>query len=84
MTLFLALNPMEFLLRYNVIAGIICATIGTALYMMAKRITMAKKHKIEVERGDKLYVALQCISILFIVAGMILIALPFEATLYRG
>ena len=84
MKLFLALHPLEFLLRYNVIAGIICATIGVAIYLMAKRITMAKEHKVEIARNNKTLVTLQCIAILFIIAGIILIALPFEATLYRG
>ncbi|MBQ8615257.1 MAG: hypothetical protein IJ415_01660 [Clostridia bacterium] len=84
MTLFLALEPLEFLLRYNVIVGIVFAIIGTAICMMAKRITMAKKQQVEIDRKDRLYVTLQFIGLGLILIGMIFIALPIEATLYRG
>lgn len=84
MKLFLALNPLEFLLRYTVIGGIICATIGTAIYLMAKRITMAKRQQVEIDQKDKLYVGIQCAGILLIIVGMILMVLPYEATLFRG
>ncbi|MBQ9795858.1 MAG: hypothetical protein IJW36_02735 [Clostridia bacterium] len=84
MTLFLAMDPLEFLLRYTVIAGIVCAVIGTAICMMAKRITMAKRQQVEIDRKDRLYVGLQCVGLFFILLGMILIALPVEATLFRG
>ena len=84
MTLFLAMDPLEFLLRYTVIAGIVCAVIGTAICMMAKRITMAKRQQVEIDRKDRLYVGLHCVGLFFILLGMILIALPVEATLFRG
>lgn len=84
MTHFLALEPLEFLLRYNVIAGTVIAIIGTAICMMAKRITMAKRNQVEVEKNDKFYVALRYLGIGLILVGMICIALPFEASLYRG
>ena len=84
MALFLAMEPLEFLLRYTVISGIVCAIIGTAICMMAKRITMAKRSKVEIDKKDKLYVGLQCVGLCFILLGMIIIALPVEATLYRG
>ena len=84
MTLFLALEPLEFLLRYNVILGIFFAIIGTAISMMAKRITMAKRHQVEIDGKDKFYTGLKLVGLAFILIGMICIALPYEATFYRG
>lgn len=84
MTQFLALEPLEFLLRYNVIAGMVVAIIGTAICMMAKRITMAKKGQVEIDKNDSTYVKIKYLGIGLVIVGMILIALPFEASLYRG
>ena len=84
MTLFLALEPLEFLLRYNVIIGILFAIVGTAICMLAKRITMAKRRQVEIDSKDKLYGALKLIGIGLILIGMICIALPLETSLYRG
>ena len=84
MTLFLALEPLEFLLRYNVLLGIAFAIIGTAICMLAKRITMAKRSQVEIDRKDSFYVTLRFVGLGLILFGMILIALPLEGTLYRG
>ena len=84
MTLFLALEPLEFLLRYNVIIGILFAIVGTAICMLAKRITMAKRRQVEIDSKDKLYGALKLVGIGLILIGMICIALPLETSLYRG
>lgn len=84
MTLFLAMEPLEFLLRYNVIAGVIIAIIGTAICMMAKRITMAKRKQVEIDKKDRLYATLMFLGLGFILVGMIIIALPIDATFYRG
>jgi len=84
MTLFLAMEPLEFLLRYTVITGVIIAIIGTALCMLAKRITMAKRKQVEIDKKDRLYVTLMLLGLAFILIGMIIIALPIDATFYRG
>ena len=84
MTLFLALEPLEFLLRYNVIVGIFFAIIGTSICMMAKRITMTKRQQVEIDSKDKLYVGLKFVGLALILLGMICIALPFETSFYRG
>ena len=84
MKLFLAMEPLEFLLRYNVIAGVIIAIIGTAICMMAKRITMAKRKQVEIDKKDRLYATLMFLGLGFILVGMIIIALPIDATFYRG
>ncbi len=84
MKLFLAMEPLEFLLRYSVITGVILAIIGTAICMMAKRITMAKRNQVEINKKDRLYSTLLLLGLAFILIGMIVIALPIEATFYRG
>ena len=60
------------------------AIIGTSICMMAKRITMAKKQQVEISKKDRLYTTLQFVGLGLILLGMICIALPFEATFYRG
>ena len=84
MALFLAMEPLEFLLRYTVITGMIIAIIGTALCMLAKRITMAKRNQVEINKKDRLYVTLLMLGLAFILVGMIIMVLPIEATFYRG
>ena len=78
------MQPLEFLLRYTVITGIIIAIIGTALCMTAKRITMAKRQQVEINKKDKLYSTLMLLGLSFILVGMIVMVLPIEATFYRG
>ena len=84
MSLFLAMEPLEFLLRYTVITGIVIATIGTALCMTAKRITMAKRNQVEINKKDNLYQTLILLGLAFIMIGMIVMVLPIEVTFYRG
>ena len=75
-------SPLEFLLRYTVIAGMIVAAIGVAICMMAKRITMAKRNVTEIDKKDRLYVTLMMFGLSFLLVGMILMVLPIEATFY--
>lgn len=84
MKMFLAMEPLEFLLRYSVITGVVIAIIGTAICMLAKRITMAKRDQVEINKNDRFYVTLMLLGLGFILVGMIIIALPIEATFYRG
>ena len=76
-------NPLEFLLRYVVIAGVIIAIIGAAICFMAKRITMAKRNTAQISKQDKLYTTLLLIGISLILVGMIVMVLPFEGTFYQ-
>ena len=66
----------EFLLRYNVIAGTIVAMIGAACCFSANMF-----NKREGEDGHN---RLKIVGIVLILIGMVAIALPLEATLYRG
>lgn len=76
-------SPWEFILRYTVLAGMALCIIGTAILFMAKRITLAKRNADVLNKEDKLYQALLLVGISFILVGMIVIALPIDATLYR-
>ncbi len=78
------MEPLEFLLRYTVITGVIITMIGVALSMMAKRIVMAKRNQVEINKNDRLYVTLKYLALAFIVIGMIIMVLPIETTFYRG
>lgn len=84
MTLFLAMDPLDFLLRYTVITGVVFAIIGTAICMMAKRITMATRKQVEINPKDKLYSTLILLGVALILIGMIIMVLPIEVTFYRG
>lgn len=83
-TLLSFVNPLEFLLRYTVIIGIILAIIGVAIFCSAKRITMAKRKQDEINSKDSFYNALRIIGVCLILAGMIIMVLPINATLYTG
>ena len=76
-------NPLEYLPRISVIVGVIVAILGCAILFIAKRVTMAVRKTDVVDKSDKLYVTLQMIGIFLVLAGMIIIALPFEKTLYK-
>lgn len=75
-------NPLEFLLRYTVITGVIVCIIGVAICLMAKRITMAKRNVTKINRKDRLYQTLMLLGLGFILVGMIIIVLPIDATFY--
>ncbi len=77
-------NPLEFLLRYTVIIGVILAIIGVAILCSAKRITMAKRKQDEISKNDSFYMALIIIGAGLVIAGMIVMVLPISATLYPG
>ena len=75
-------NPLEFLLRYTVIAGVIVAAIGVAICLTAKRIVMVKRKATVINRKDRLYTTLMLLGLGFLLVGMIIMVLPIEATFY--
>ncbi len=83
MSILLAMHPLDFMLRYTVISGIVLAIIGTAICMMAKRITMAKRRQMEVSKQDKFYTGLIVFGVALILIGMVVMVLPVEATFYK-
>lgn len=77
-------NPLEFLLRYTVIAGMIIGIIGVAICLIAKRVTMAVRNQDTIDKKDNIYVAMMLIGLILILVAMIVIALPIEGTFYTG
>ncbi len=82
MSTFLFESPLEFLLRYTVITGVVIAIIGVVLCLIAKRATMAVRKSDDVSKDDKVYRAFLFTGIALILIGMIVIALPVENTFY--
>lgn len=76
------LSPLEYLLRYNVLIGMLVSAIGVAICIMAKKITLKKRNSNELQNNDKLYFTLMMVGFGLILAGMIITVLPFEATFY--
>ncbi len=78
-------SPLEFLLRYTVITGIVIMIVGVAIMMSAKRITLAKRRTSELNKGDKLYITLLVVGICLLLVGMIVaFALDIPDTFYRA
>lgn len=70
---------VDLLTRLNtltVIIGMIVAVVGISLVFLAKRLTRAFKRTDDVADNDKLYTALKIIGLVFILAGLILVAIP--------
>lgn len=84
MSFILAMHPMEFVLRYNVIAAMIVAGIGVGLLFSAKRITRHTQKIDKVEKDNKFLQKIQAVGWLLVLIGMIIMILPFEATLFGG
>ncbi len=76
-------SPMEFLLRYTVIAGIIIMIIGVALLFSAKRITIAKRGTEDVSKQDKLYLTLFITGICLLLVGMIVTVIDVPYGFYN-
>ena len=77
-------SPLEFLLRYTVIAGIIIAIIGAAVLFSAKRVTMYVRKQETINKQDKLYTILVLVGVSLIMIGLVCTALPISNTLYVG
>lgn len=77
-------SPLEFLLRYTVIFGILFAVAGFVVIVLAKPITLKKKNMSVLNKNDKFYLTLLIVGLGLIMLGMIIMALPISATLYKG
>ena len=84
MSLILAMHPMEFILRYNVIVAMIIAGIGVGLLFSAKKITKHSQKIDVVEKNNKYLQKIQAIGWLLVLVGMVVMILPFESTLFGG
>lgn len=84
MSFILAMHPLEFVLRYNVIVAMLIAGVGVGLLFSAKKITKYNQKIDKVEKDNKFYQKIQAAGWLLILIGMIVMILPFEATLFGG
>ena len=78
------MHPMEFVLRYNVIVAMLIAGVGVGLLFSAKKITKYNQKIDKVEKDNKFYQKIQAAGWLLVLIGMIIMILPFEATLFGG
>jgi len=72
----LAVKFSEFIVKVNVILGIVLACIGIACIMLSRRVTMVVDKTDAVERTSKVYVGVRVAGVILILVGMIFIALP--------
>lgn len=72
----LAVKFSEFIVKVNVIVGIILACIGIACILLSKRVTMIVDKTDAVQKTSKVYVGVRVAGVIAILLGMILIALP--------
>jgi len=61
-TLLSFVSPLEFLLRYTVITGMIISALGVAVCLMAKKITLLKRKTEELDKSDKFYVTIMTLG----------------------
>ena len=84
MSYFLAMNPLDFALRYTVLIGVVIAGVGVGLIFLAKNITKAVKKQQTIDKNDKLFQKISTIGWILVLIGMIVVILPIEKTLYGG
>ena len=66
----------EFIQKGNVILGIVLAAIGVAGWLLAASITKAVRKTENIKNDDNILVGCKVASLISILAGMVLIALP--------
>ena len=84
MSFILAMHPMEFVLRYNVMLAMLIAGIGVGLLFTAKKLTRHIQKVDVVQKDNKLLQKIQALGWLFVLIGMIIMILPFESTFFGG
>lgn len=72
----LAVKFSEFIVKANVIIGIICACLGVASLIVARRFAQAVDKSETVTKSSKAYIGARVFGLVMILVGMILIALP--------
>ena len=77
-------HPMEFVLRYNVIIAMIIAGIGVGFLFSARKITRYVKKVDVVAKDNKFFQKIRAFGWLLVLVGLIIMILPFEATLFGG
>lgn len=72
----LAVKFSEFIVKVNVIIGMICAIVGVASLIVAYRFAQAVDKSETVTKSSKAYIYTRIFGVVMILLGMILIALP--------
>lgn len=72
----LAVKFSEFIVKANVIIGIIIAAIGIASIIVAGRLSQAIDKSDKINKSGKTYIVCKVVGLVCILLGMILIALP--------
>ena len=72
----LAVKFSEFIVKVNVIVGMICAGLGVACLIIARRFAQAVDKTDTVTKSSKAYIGAKIVGLVLILLGMILIALP--------
>lgn len=66
----------EFIIKANVIFGIVLCAIGVACFILAKRVSQAVDKTDTANKSSKSYITTNIVGLVCVIAGMILIALP--------
>ena len=72
----LAVKFSEFIVKANVIIGIIIAALGIAAFLIASKLTIFIDKTETLNKSSKVYMACKIAGLIGILLGMILIALP--------
>ncbi len=72
----LGITFSEFIQKGNVIVGIILAILGVAGWLLANNITKAVRKSEQIKPNDSILVGIKVGSLISILLGMVLIALP--------
>ncbi len=72
----LAVTFTEFILRVNVILGIILSMLGIAVAILARRLSQVIERTGEINRVSKTYLWTKVIGLTMLLVGMVLIAWP--------
>ena len=74
----LAVKFSEFIVKVNVIVGMVLAGLGVACLLVARRFAQAVDKTETVTKSSRAYIGAKILGVVLILVGMILIALPIK------
>ena len=72
----LAVKLSEFITRWNVVVGLLVASLGLALIFLARRLTQAVENTDAVSKASKSYIITKIAGVVVLLVGMVFIAIP--------
>lgn len=72
----LAVTFGEFISRWNVIVGIILASLGLAIIFLARNFTKTMEKTDAISKSSKYYIVAKIVGIVVLLIGMVFIAFP--------